>query len=183
MSTWRASSHGPVNLGNLAWGVGQLSGTRQCWVLDRAGVSNTAKQNAGVHPCMAQPTLHLAILSAPARRRLVPLTQSWQNLARCVLHAVHRLRQNTPSNAKREKASCATWRFARLSQGGRWHMAVEGPYTPVPLRCQEALSLPPSASPSLRPMATFRPIPWQQNGTAAYGPSRATWAGGVPRSE
>ena len=53
--------HDPVNLGNLAWGVGQLSGTRQKWVLDRAGVHNTATTNADVHACRAQPTINLGI--------------------------------------------------------------------------------------------------------------------------
>ena len=74
----------PINLGKLAWGVGQLSGTRQKWVLDRAEVHNLAKQNAGVHSCRAQPTVYLAILSAQARRRPVPLKQSWQHLAKSV---------------------------------------------------------------------------------------------------
>ena len=74
----------PVNLGNLAWGVGHLSGARQKWVLDRAEVNNLAKQNAGVHSPRAQPTVCLTILSAHAKRRLVPLTQSWQHLARRV---------------------------------------------------------------------------------------------------
>ena len=37
-------------------------------------------------------------------------------------------------------------------------MAVEGPHTPVTLRCQEAPSLPPSPPlPSSRPMATLPP--------------------------
>ena len=37
-------------------------------------------------------------------------------------------------------------------------MAVEGPHTPVTLRCQEAPSLPPSAPlPLSRPMATLPP--------------------------
>ena len=114
--------HGPVNLGNLAWGVGQLSGTRQKWVLDRAEVHNLAKQDAGVHSCRAQPTLNPAILSAHARRRLVPLMQSWQHLAKCVGLRPICNNRNPISEARREYAPCAICVSPsfREAGGGLW---------------------------------------------------------------
>ena len=112
----------PINLGRLAWGVGQLSGTRQKWVLDRAEVHNLAKQHAGVHSCRAQPTLNPAILSAHARRRLVPLMQSWQHLAKCVGLRPKCLNRTPISEARREYAPCAICVSPsfREAGGGLW---------------------------------------------------------------
>jgi hypothetical protein len=70
-----------------SWQTGLGSGAT-VWDATEVGVEaevhNLAKQNAGVHACRAQPTVYLAILNVQARRRPVPLKQSWQHLAKSV---------------------------------------------------------------------------------------------------
>ena len=70
---------GPVNLGNQAWRDEHCLelDISESWIKPK---STTGQNNAGVYSCTAQPTLNPAILSANARRRLVPLMQSCKTL-------------------------------------------------------------------------------------------------------
>ena len=145
---------GPVNLGNQAWRDEHCLelDISESWIKPK---STTGQNNAGVHSCTAQPTLNPAILSANARRRLVPLMQSCKTLQNVL--------GMQPKNLNREflVIKNASMHHVQSTFRGRWPVTRESPHTPVTLRCKDDLYFPPPDSwpPSSRPMAILPPHP------------------------
>ena len=120
----------PVNLGNLAWGLGQLSGTRQSWVLYRAGVYLTAKQNAALHPTWPNQQINVAIRHAmstsQAKASGTQVKQSWHTLARCVrMRSYDRSRTHLVRQSARQHHVPSAFRppLSRR-EGGLWPLTV-----------------------------------------------------------
>ena len=99
---------GPVNLGNQTWRDEHCLelDISESWIKPK---STTGQNNAGVHSCTAQPTLNPAILSANARRRLVPLMQSCKTLQNVLDMQPKILNREFLVNQKREYAPCAIY--------------------------------------------------------------------------